>query len=543
VTAFVFLARAVVVLALSSAIAWCLLSTYRRSRVMGMIVALSVVVRVSLGVALFAISYLHLPVATSLQIDGGFWVIALDAIGYFQMASARALHAVALFPIDSTIPSPFFVQVLALWMILVGTAPIAATFLNVCLYVALVTLIIKAFDPVDEWHVDLPCVVGVTAYSFSPLMLFDSTQPLKDEMSAFFVGMACLGVLKLKPLFTSLRTKRDWAMVGSGSIGLTVAAFGLSGIRWYFSFIMWCALVIAFFVAAAITIGAHGFRRDFAVRAVIGVLVLALTFAGFGAGSGPFYSDVIGANLDQLFGRTDTTMDVFHRVQAIPSSLITWVQVARTGFLRSGGGTNVVVSLRADPTAGFKREDTLTAEQHASAAYQERIAAQPRQDPSAADARFPNMPPVTTTDVKAARAIPLTAADHFRTVATGLGLMLLPISIFERLTGIVVPGGRGLLFFADLDTAFMDIMTIVVIGLLWSRRKNIDDRILMVIFDVVLAASTAVLVGYVVTNFGTLWRLRSLAIVPLWFAAIGLSPRAPSARSSQQASPPMSAAS
>jgi len=37
------------------------------------------------------------------------------------------------------------------------------------------------------------------------------------------------------------------------------------------------------------------------------------------------------------------------------------------------------------------------------------------------------------------------------------------------------------------------------------------------------------LLGYVVTNYGTLWRLRSLVVVPLWLLVVALSER-PEAR-------------
>ena len=58
----------------------------------------------------------------------------------------------------------------------------------------------------------------------------------------------------------------------------------------------------------------------------------------------------------------------------------------------------------------------------------------------------------------------------------------------------------------------------------------IGDRLPLVLFGLTLSLVTALLVGYVVTNLGTLWRLRSLIAVPLWILVIALAPRAESAR-------------
>jgi hypothetical protein len=44
-------------------------------------------------------------------------------------------------------------------------------------------------------------------------------------------------------------------------------------------------------------------------------------------------------------------------------------------------------------------------------------------------------------------------------------------------------------------------------------------------FGLTLAAICAVLLGYVVTNFGTLWRLRPLVAVPVWILVVALSPK------------------
>jgi len=62
----------------------------RRSEVIGAIVAVAILGRVAVGLALFWISYLHLPIAQARQLRGGFWLFAPDAMGYFQWAASAA---------------------------------------------------------------------------------------------------------------------------------------------------------------------------------------------------------------------------------------------------------------------------------------------------------------------------------------------------------------------------------------------------------------------------------------------------------------------
>src|SRR2546426_3348604 len=222
----------------------------KQSRVLGAIVEIAVIARLALGLALFWISYLGLPVGRSLQVTGGFWQVALDATGYFQVA-AGAADAARLFPLDHPVPSRFFIDVLAAWMMAVGVSPAAGLFLNLCLYVGLIALITWCFEPVDDWRRDLPCIVGVTAYSFAPVVVFHSTQPMKDELSVFFIVLAGIGVLALRRLGQrDLTTGDRWALLG-GMAAVTLATYGMGGIRWYFSFIILLSVALTLAIFAA----------------------------------------------------------------------------------------------------------------------------------------------------------------------------------------------------------------------------------------------------------------------------------------------------
>ena len=147
------------------ALGWLVFAGYRwirrRSAAIGLIVAFGVLVRVTIGLALFWIWYLELPIARSLQTAGGFWKLAADAQGYYQIA-AHGIDTGRLVQ-DWSVPSPFYGTLLTLWMFVVGTSPAAGMFLNLCFYLALVAAVVWCFDPVDDWRLDLPCLAGIGA--------------------------------------------------------------------------------------------------------------------------------------------------------------------------------------------------------------------------------------------------------------------------------------------------------------------------------------------------------------------------------------------
>ena len=509
-----------------------------QSSVLGAIVEIAVITRLTLGLALFWISYLGLPVGRSLQVSGGFWQVALDATGYFQMA-ARAADAARLYPLDHVVPAPFFVDVLAAWMMAVGVSPATGLFLNLCLYVGLVALVAWCFQPVNDWHRDLPCIVGVTAYSFAPVVVFHSTQPMKDELCAFLIVLAGTGVLALGRLGRRDVTTGDrWAFLG-GTAAVTLATYGMGGIRWYFSFIVLFSLALTLVIFAA-----RGRRAPLPRYLAGSLIVLFSAWVGFWSSSGPYYDLVIGANLHRIIAwdppRDFSAREVatsgrsaVARLAAIPSDLLNMTQMTRTGFLMSGGGSNIVVPLHDDAAAGLAQESKMIDAQHASAAYQERLdrlraeglSSEPPPTPPASGSASVRVVEVSGDRENAAKAIPSTARDHLRTLAFGLGVVFVPVSMLKAMAGVQFSGGRGLLSIADVDTVFLDLASLVVLALLWQRRRGIRDRAPVALFGVTLSVTTAVLLGYVVTNFGTLWRMRPLVMVPLWIAIIALSPQ------------------
>ena len=100
------------------------------------------------------------------------------------------------------------------------------------------------------------------------------------------------------------------------------------------------------------------------------------------------------------------------------------------------------------------------------------------------------------------------------------------MSLMRALGLVNFAGGQGLLLIADIDTVFLDLTIVAGLALLAGRFKHAKRNWTFVLTAVLVGGVTAVLLGYVVTNYGTLWRLRSLVAIPLWMVVVALPSRA-----------------
>jgi hypothetical protein len=124
-----------------------------------------------------------------------------------------------------------------------------------------------------------------------------------------------------------------------------------------------------------------------------------------------------------------------------------------------------------------------------------------------------------------------TPLDIARDTAVGTAAMLVPISLLQALSVVDLRGGgRGLMWFTDLDTLFLEVSLAAALFLVIRNRSRFWQDPTGVVFMVVLSVATGLLAAYIVTNFGTLFRLRMLAVVPAW-----LLPLASAATSSRAA--------
>jgi SAM-dependent methyltransferase len=110
-------------------------------------------------------------------------------------------------------------------------------------------------------------------------------------------------------------------------------------------------------------------------------------------------------------------------------------------------------------------------------------------------------------------------------LALGLGLIFVPVSLLKALSLVDFSGGRGLLMITDIDTLFMDVTLIAVVTLLVRRRSATRRLLPYLCFATILAAAAGLLMAYIVTNFGTLFRLRVMAVAPLWLLPLALDTR------------------
>ncbi len=422
----------------------------RQSVAVQVLVASGLVVRAVIGVALFWISYLQLPVMQSLQLGTGFWSPMLDGRGYFDTAAYGVEHGLG--SISPYSPSPFFTKTLAVWMRLVGVAPSAGMLLNLCAYVGCCAVLTRLYRPLGRWRADLPLVVAVAALSFCPVLLLDSTQPLKDDVFLALIVVICASSLLM---FQSLvgPTGHRPARFGAALCALALATYGAAGIRAYYP--MMVILCLAPVLVGLACASPPGQRVR---RAALGTVVLVVVWCAHSGGGGtrirPSPDERHDVAEPAQWNRTVGAVDrVF---QAAASA----VHAARYRFIVSGGDTNIGAE---------------------------------------------------TGSVAAA-------------VGIGLAIIVVPVSILKATSLVNFEGGRGLLLVTDADTLFMDCSLIGIGVAVVRRRRLIGERRVFVWFALGLAALTAILLGYVVTNFGTLFRMRYLVSTPLWMLALAVSP-------------------
>jgi hypothetical protein len=332
------------------------------------------------------------------------------------------------------------------------------------------------YAPVDQWRRDLPCLVAVGAYSFAPVVLIHSTQVLREDLFIFVAAVACVALL---PLLRGLVcARRAFPPSRSAVIALTaviLAVLAITELRPYYAVILW--LVLAGSLAVVPFFRRHRSLLAYAIGgvaliAVVGFLAIRPTIAAYSSASSSDKS-----------------------VWRIVDFAVRLPVIARYGFLRSGGDTNILV-------------------------------------PVAADSHMSISGPLITIEA----ANPKTRLQHLELIAVGLGIVFVPVSLLRAASLVTFAGGgtaAALVAIADVDTIFQDIVAAALLSLAWRRRHLIQDRLPFVVFTVMLSAAVALLLGYVVTNYGTLFRLRTLFAVPLWTMAIGLSEHNPASQTQQ----------
>ena len=90
------------------------------------------------------------------------------------------------------------------------------------------------------------------------------------------------------------------------------------------------------------------------------------------------------------------------------------------------------------------------------------------------------------------------------------------------LAGIDLQIGASARLIADADTLAFDLIAALILWVLIVNRREISPTPLL--FGLALAVLLALPLAYVMTNYGTLIRLRLLVAAPIWLLTLALAP-------------------
>ncbi len=425
---------------------------------LGTIVRIGVVVRVGLGAALFWISYLNWAPLAHLHSADGFWELAPDARLYFWLAADAAQSG--LHVVQPHSPSPTFVRALALWLRIVGSTPGAVVLLNALLLVGACRLVVALLPPVPSRGALAAVFVIVSGLSLSPALILCGAQGLKDQFLLTLLVLMAFGAVR-------------WldASRASGLAIMSVALLLVSGVRAYVA----CFAVAS--VALAVVCGAARAPRQKLRHFAAGAAAVGCLWLMFMIGAGAYYAPFgvpVANSLNRIAGNQlpASTMRFLSRgprptnARIRARSLTELVETSRVGFVRAAGATSFA---------------------------------------GAADGRLPR---------KGVRR-PLLL---LRWIGEGLTLIFLPVSVLQAAGLVEFTGGRGLLFVTDADSCF-NLLSVAAIGWLFVRmpRRGFSAY---TVYAITLTIVTTLLMAYVVSNFGTLFRLLLMSVALIWLSAL-----------------------
>lgn len=393
-----------------------------------------------------------------------------DAQMYYEEAAAAA--DIGLTEVGDDQASPTFVRSLALWMRLAGQSHAASHLLNVLVYagvsVGICLVLTRRRDAIGAQATAL--VVG--AFALSPNLVILASQPLKDTL---FFGALALVVAGLWWVLTDA----PGSPLRLAPVPLALVLLGvylMSGMRAYFGLVILGLLAGVLFLRGLALIRELGRVPWRYVGAA--VVVLTVVWTGCRLGGGPYYEALVEPVMLPVMASvadvTNTVRDAFGQtvaprppVAAGKAGVLAVVRQSRRGFETSGGTTNMA-PVELDRTGGDGVLDKVSG------------------------------------------------------VLLGLGAVFVPVSLLKATGLVTFAGGGRMLLLTDIDTLFLDLTIVACLVLVWRHRREISGAWTLAAFLLVLGVVSAILVGYVVTNYGTLFRLRLLAVVPFWLLPLVL---------------------
>ena len=109
-----------------------------------------------------------------------------------------------------------------------------------------------------------------------------------------------------------------------------------------------------------------------------------------------------------------------------------------------------------------------------------------------------------------------------RATLVGLATVFVPISMVRALGWVDLAGVRVPLWITDIDTILLDAFILACVSLTVMHRDRAGPNAPYVWFLVSLAIVVSLLLGYIVTNFGTLFRLRLMVALPFWMLPLAV---------------------
>lgn len=242
--------------------------------------------------------------------------------------------------------------------------------------------------------------------------------------------------------------------------GAAVAIWFLAAIRTYFAILLLAAMAVAY---AGCVIGRRPSRLRAAVQAAIVLPLLALVVAGADYRYPVFVAEVVTSVPEAVIeGRAPMAHGGLDELDR------------RRKAIDNGGGDSLITR-PADPGAGDRLKGT---------------------SPS--------------------------AGDRLKRLAIGLATVFVPITVLQGLSIVDIHIRTSARLVADADTLVLDVTAVMALWLLIVNRSRINPDSLT--FAAALVVLVALPLGYVMTNYGTLVRLRLMGAAPIWLLTLALAP-------------------
>jgi hypothetical protein len=438
------------------------------------IVTAAFLFRAMIGLVLFWVSFLELPLLRSLQLGGGIWFFGSDTNIYLYPAgrAARAgLLAVLLMP--RKIVSVTFVQVLAAASYSFGNVASIGLLVNLAAFLATAVLIQRLNGSSAAGRA---AAIAVAALALSPSAILWSLQPLKDTLFCLLIVAEVWCFVRTARQFRIMRERAPTIRLFLPLAGLLAAMYMIAGIRWYFGLVLMGVTAVTLLGVALSTKG----RRVLATSVAIVVSFLLAQMMVLA-------SDV---HLPSELRRASVPDTMVSSLASLPSRLFMTMDRQRSGFDRLHGRT-VIMEKASRPASG------------------EIPSGGPSDAVVVRDNPFAENEGVSTGRPSGGLNLPRSRSARLR---LGLIAMFVPRFLSQRLHLLEIGGGRGLWLFAECDTLFFDALILVLLVTMlrqWRQRKWLDP----VFWHVgLLTAGITCALCYTVSNFGTLMRHREMVL-------------------------------